>query len=37
MPRAFVLVNADLGYESTLASEMKNIPGVKEAYTIGGG
>jgi DNA-binding Lrp family transcriptional regulator len=36
MPRAFVLVNADLGYESTLASEMKNIPGVKEAYTIYG-
>jgi DNA-binding Lrp family transcriptional regulator len=36
MPRAFVLVNADLGYESTLASEMKNIPGVNEAYTIYG-
>jgi DNA-binding Lrp family transcriptional regulator len=36
MPRAFVLVNADLGYESRLASEMKNIPGVNDAYTIYG-
>jgi hypothetical protein len=36
MPRAFVLLNADLGYESTLAADMKSIPGVKEAYTVYG-
>ena len=36
MPRAFVLVNAELGYETTLADEMKGISGVNEAYTIYG-
>jgi DNA-binding Lrp family transcriptional regulator len=36
MPRAFVLVNAELGYETTLADEMKSISGVNEAYTIYG-
>jgi DNA-binding Lrp family transcriptional regulator len=36
MPRAFVLVNAELGYETTLADEMKIISGVNEAYTIYG-
>jgi DNA-binding Lrp family transcriptional regulator len=36
MPSAFVLLNADLGYESTLAEDMKGIPGVKEAYTVYG-
>jgi DNA-binding Lrp family transcriptional regulator len=36
MPRAFVLVNAELGYETTLADEMKDISGVNEAYTIYG-
>ena len=36
MPRAFVLLNADLGYESTLAEDMKSIAGVKEAYTVYG-
>ena len=36
MPRAFVLVNAELGYETKLADEMKSIPGVNDAYTIYG-
>lgn len=36
MPRAFVLVNAELGYETTLADEMKGIAGVSNAYTIYG-
>ena len=36
MPRAFVLLNAELGYEGPLAEEMKKLPGVKEAYAIYG-
>jgi DNA-binding Lrp family transcriptional regulator len=36
MPRAFVLVNAELGYETKLADEMKSISGVNDAYTIYG-
>lgn len=36
MPSAFVLLNADLGYEGLLADEMKKLPCVNEAYTIYG-
>ena len=36
MPRAFVLLNAELGHEGPLAEEMKKLPGVKEAYAIYG-
>lgn len=36
MPRAFVLVNAELGFETKLADEMKGISGVRNAYTIYG-
>ena len=36
MPRGFVLLNADLGYESTLAAEMKNMEGVTDSYTVYG-
>ncbi len=36
MPRAFVLVNAELGYEAKLADELKSISGVSDAYTIYG-
>ena len=36
MPRAFVLVNAELGFETKLADEMKVISGVRNAYTIYG-
>lgn len=31
-----MLVNAELGHETTLADEMKGISGVNEAYTIYG-
>ena len=31
-----MLVNAELGYETTLADEMKGISGVSDAYTIYG-
>lgn len=36
MPRAFVLLNAELGYEAKLAGEIKKLPGVSEAYTTYG-
>lgn len=36
MPRAFVLLNAELGYESLLAEKMKKLSGVREAYAIYG-
>jgi DNA-binding Lrp family transcriptional regulator len=36
MPRAFVLLNAELGYEGLLAEKMKKLSGVKEAYAIYG-
>ena len=36
MQRAFVLLNYDLGYASTLAADMEGIPGVKEAYIVYG-
>jgi DNA-binding Lrp family transcriptional regulator len=36
MPRAFVLVNAELGFETRLADEMKGISGVRNVYTIYG-
>jgi len=36
MPRAFVLINANLGTESTLVSKLKKIPQVKHAYFVYG-
>lgn len=36
MPRAFVLLNADLGCESRVAEDMKNIEGVSEASAVYG-
>ena len=33
---ADLLVNAELGYETTLADEMQVVPGVNDAYTIYG-
>jgi DNA-binding Lrp family transcriptional regulator len=36
MPSAFVLVNAELGYEGLLSEKMKKLAGVKEAYAIYG-
>jgi len=36
MPRAFVLINANLGTESTLVSKLKKMPQVKQAYFVYG-
>jgi DNA-binding Lrp family transcriptional regulator len=36
MPKAFVLINADMGYESTLAADMRGIAGIREAHTLYG-
>jgi DNA-binding Lrp family transcriptional regulator len=36
MPRAFVLLNADLGYEGLLVDQIKKLPGVNEVYTVYG-
>jgi DNA-binding Lrp family transcriptional regulator len=32
MPRAFVLINVESGFEDKVLRELKNIPGVEEAY-----
>ena len=32
MPRAFVLVNVESGFEDNVLKEVKAIPGVEEAY-----
>jgi DNA-binding Lrp family transcriptional regulator len=36
MPRAFVLLNADLGYEGLLVDQIKKLPGVNKVYTVYG-
>jgi DNA-binding Lrp family transcriptional regulator len=36
MPRAFVLLNADLGYERQLVDRIKKLPGVNKVYTVYG-
>jgi DNA-binding Lrp family transcriptional regulator len=36
MPRAFVLLNADLGYEGVLADQIRKLPGVNKVYTVYG-
>lgn len=36
MPRAFVLINADLGSEDDLVSQLKNIEHVKEVFVVYG-
>lgn len=36
MAKAFVLINADLGAEDELVSELKKIPNVKEVYVVYG-
>jgi len=36
MPMAFVLINADLGAEEELVSELKKIKNVKEVYVVYG-
>ena len=36
MPKAFVLMNAELGSEDSIVSELKSIDGVKEIYQVYG-
>jgi DNA-binding Lrp family transcriptional regulator len=36
MPRAFVLLNAELGYERQLVDHIKKLPGVNKVYTVYG-
>ncbi len=36
MPKAFVLINTEIGMEEKLASELKKIENVKEVYTVYG-
>lgn len=36
MPKAFVLINADLGAEEELVSELKKITNVTEVYVVYG-
>jgi len=36
MPRAFILINANLGTESALVSKLKKMPHVKQAYFVYG-
>ena len=36
MPKAFVLINADLGSEEELVSELKKITNVTEVYVVYG-
>jgi DNA-binding Lrp family transcriptional regulator len=36
MPKAFVLMNAELGSEDSIVSELKKLEGVKEVYQVYG-
>ncbi len=36
MPKAFVLMNAELGSEDSLVNELKKMDGVKEVYQVYG-
>ncbi|MGQ9543526.1 MAG: Lrp/AsnC ligand binding domain-containing protein [Candidatus Bathyarchaeia archaeon] len=36
MPSAYVLVNAEIGFESEVLKDVKKIPSVKEAYLVYG-
>lgn len=36
MPKAFVLMNAELGSEDSLVSELKRMEGVREVYQVYG-
>ena len=36
MPKAFVLMNADLGSEDSIVNELKKLEGVKEDYQVYG-
>ncbi len=32
MPRAFVLINVESGFEDIVLKELKTVPGIEEAY-----
>jgi len=36
MPKAFVLMNAELGSEDSIVGELRRIEGVKEVYQVYG-
>jgi DNA-binding Lrp family transcriptional regulator len=36
MPKAFVLMNAELGSEDSIVNELKKIEGIKEVYQVYG-
>ena len=36
MPKAFVLMNAELGSEDSIVGELKRLEGVKEVYQVYG-
>jgi DNA-binding Lrp family transcriptional regulator len=36
MPKAFVLMNAELGSEDSIVSELRRLEGVKEVYQVYG-
>ncbi len=36
MPKALVLINAELGHETTLVNELKKTPNVTEVYAVYG-
>jgi DNA-binding Lrp family transcriptional regulator len=36
MPKAFVLMNAELGSEDSIVKELKKLEGVKEVYQVYG-
>jgi DNA-binding Lrp family transcriptional regulator len=36
MPKAFVLMNAELGSEETIVNELKKLDGLKEIYQVYG-
>ncbi len=36
MPKAFVLMNAELGSEDSIVNELKKLEGVKEVYQVYG-
>ncbi|MBC7129860.1 Lrp/AsnC ligand binding domain-containing protein [Candidatus Bathyarchaeota archaeon] len=36
MPKAFVLINTEIGSESEVLKQLKNVEGVEEAYSVYG-
>jgi|TARA_B100001750_G_C15496538_1_gene594531 DNA-binding Lrp family transcriptional regulator len=36
MPSAYILINADLGTETQIIDNIKDLKGIKEAYTVYG-